>query len=87
VIVVVFVVVIMVLDLNVDGVATFDLDVVANGRLADQLTDDVKVNVKGGDPLHVQVKDHENVNDHVDVNVNLNANQCIQRVRVPRTTT
>jgi hypothetical protein len=32
--------------------------------------DDVKVNVKGGDPVHVRVKAHENddVNAHVKVN-------------------
>jgi hypothetical protein len=55
----------VVLDLNVDGVATLDLDVVVGGRSVDQLTDDVKVNVKGGDHLHVQVKDHDHDHDHV----------------------
>jgi hypothetical protein len=50
----------VVLDVNVDGVATIDVgvDVVVwlGGLLPGGSTDDVKVNVKGGDPVHVQVK-------------------------------
>jgi hypothetical protein len=81
----------VVVDLNVDGVATLDVGVVGDGQpenvtyvaglnrhlctwsvpSAAQPHADVKVNVKGGDPLHVQVKDHEHVNADVKVNVDV----------------